>query len=213
MIGLMTKSLTESLIRGTWLATAAIAMLACGLVFASNVDAAVTLHPYHVTRAEVEYNSTRQTFQVALCVWPEDLQKAVSKIEGKAVNVDSEPEANLNLLMKKYVASKFRFLPAVASDEKAEGTETGTAGKEDSAAEPEPKPAEIRWVGSEVKIKQAWLYFEIDASAGTEWQIENRLFLEFNEDQLNQVQIRNGKQWFSKTLSATLTTANWSHSK
>lgn len=159
-------------------------------------------HPYHVTRAEVEYNAQRKTFQVALCVWPEDMEKAVSVLADREVDIDAEPEKSLNSLIKSYVEKKFTFVAVAEKDAKEiDGGEEVT--------EPS-KPASIRWVGSEVKIKQAWLYFEVDASSGSDWRIENQMFLELNEDQLNQLQIRSGRSWFSKTLSARDAAADWS---
>lgn len=171
--------------------------------FAADASAS---HPYHVTRAEVEYNKQRQTFQVALCVWPEDMEKAVSVLAERAVDIDAEPAKQLNALMKAYVAKKFTFVPVAEED----GDDVDV--KADAQEAETSKAASIRWVGSEVKIKQAWLYFEVDASAGSnsDWQIENQMFLELNDDQLNQLQIRSGKSWFSKTLSAQDASAVWS---
>ena len=50
-------------------------------------EQAFASHPFHVTRAEVEYNAKRQTFEVAICVWPEDLQRAASKMEKRDVKI------------------------------------------------------------------------------------------------------------------------------
>ena len=44
---------------------------------------AMASHPFHVSSAEIEYNQNRETFEVAICLWPEDLAKAVSKMEQK----------------------------------------------------------------------------------------------------------------------------------
>ena len=150
-------------------------------------------HPFHVSCAEIEYNQNRETFEVALCVWPEDLAKAVSKMEEESIDIDALSEAKRDEIFKKYVFQKFRFVDA------------SVAGNE------QPLPATIRWIGSELDVKKGWLYFEVDAkSAGTQWTIENQMFFELNEDQLNQVQVRNGHALLSQTLSANEPAVDWS---
>jgi len=155
-------------------------------------DSAIASHPFHVTRAEVEYNSARKTFEVALCVWPEDLEKAVSKIEKRTIDIDTISETKRDELFKKYVAQSFRFIPEQADKEK------------------KPVAADIRWIGSDINVKQGWLYFEVDAKSDVaNWSIENEMFFELNEDQMNHLQIRNGKDWVSLTLSANQHSAKW----
>lgn len=169
------------------------------------VETANASHPFHVTRAEVEYNAKRQTFEVAICVWPEDLALAVSKMEKRTVKIDSESEVSRDEIFSRYVAKNFRFVAQTKTDNAK--TENGKA---DDTKE-KPAAAKVRWVGSELEIKQGWLYFEVDAkTTATDWTIENRMFFELNEDQLNQVQIRNGKQLDSETLSANQTSTKWS---
>ncbi len=156
------------------------------------VSSAIASHPFHVTRAEIDYNAKRKTFEVALCIWPEDLEKAVSKLEKRIVDIDAETEEKRNVLFKKYVAKSFRFMPHEL--------------KEDE----DPNAAEIRWAGSEIKVKQGWLYFEVDASsAASKWTIENEMFFELNDDQMNHIEIRIGKNWTSETLSVKQSSVDW----
>jgi len=169
------------------------ALLLLAVALTGMCEAAIASHPFHVTRAEIEYNAKRQKFEVAICIWPEDLAKAVSKMEDRTVNIDTESETNRDKLFAKYVAKKFRF-----------------TAKSDDANE-KPTAATIRWIGSELEVKQGWLYFEVDAkTTAANWSIENRMFFELNDDQLNQVQVRNGKLVESLTLSPNQTTAKWS---
>lgn len=151
-------------------------------------------HPYHVSMAEIEYNPTRKTFEVALCVWPEDLQKSVSQMEKRPVSIDTESEKDRDALFNKYVAQKFLFLPSGKAEEDGERT-----------------PASIRWVGSELTLKKCWLYFEVDGKTASDgWSIENQMFFELNDDQLNLVQVKAGKSLESQTLSANHPSLNWS---
>lgn len=155
---------------------------------------AAASHPYHVSLAEIEYNPTRKTFEVALCVWPEDLQKSVSQMEKRPVFIDTETEKDRDELFKKYVAQKFLFLPSEKAEEGGELTS-----------------ASIRWVGSELTLKKCWLYFEVDGkTASGGWSIENQMFFELNDDQLNLVQVKAGKSLESRTLSANQPSLKWS---
>ena len=134
-------------------------------------------HPYHVSHAEVNWNETSGNFEVALCVWPADLEKALKGDTGKSVNLD-EVE-NLDQLLEAYVGKKFRI--------------TSANGQADSNSE-KPVAPSIRWVGHERDLKKAWLYFEISGDKTIrKWKIENRVFFELNEDQLNHVDFKYGK--------------------
>ena len=146
-------------------------------------------HPYHVSYAEVEWNPQTGNFEVALCVWPADLEKAISRMSGRAIDLDAEPD--VEAIYQQYVARRFRMVG------------------------PSGKVSPIRWVGAQVGLKQAWLYFVVagDTKPGR-WTIENRVFFELNKDQLNQLQIRMGPG--RKLLSSTaeskplpLETARW----
>lgn len=171
---------------------AAIVVLFC------SVQSFAALHPFHVSRAEIEYNGKRKTFEVAICVWPDDLEKAVSKSEDKLIEIDSISEKSRDRVLSRYVAKSFLFVPSV---------------KEKKEAEAESKPAPIRWVGSEFSLKQAWLYFEVDAKANSEdWIIENQMLFEIHEDQLNLVQIKNERDLKTLTLSTSEPATKWSRS-
>ena len=165
-------------------------------VFASS-SSAVALHPYHVSRAEVEYNAKRKTFEVALCIWPEDLQRAISATSHRQIDIDSISEAKRDQHFHKYVQQKFRVFPSNDVEEEGEQFKI--------------KPAAIRWVGSELELKQGWLYFEVDAKAATNsWTIENEMFFELNDDQLNLNQLRVQKAVYSQTLSGNNPQMHWS---
>lgn len=175
---------------------------------------AAAAHPYHVSRAEIQYNAQRGTFEVALCVWPADLEKAIGQMEKKAIDLDTLTQAQRDAAVAKYVTSRFRVLPeksAVTSA--ASPTGDATIASESRTVE----RCQFRWVGSEMNLKQAWLYFEVTTGADTrQWSFENRMFFELNEDQLNQVQIqsvgrrRPGISLFSRTLSASQPGVVWS---
>lgn len=137
-------------------------------------------HPYHVSRAEVNWNQKSGNFEVALCVWPADLEKAIKIQEGKSVDLDKVK--SLDKLLQRYVQNRFVV-------------RTHSARDSDDATSLET----IRWIGHEKTIKEAWLYFEVPGGKSpAQWIIENRVFFELNDDQLNQIQIDAGAE--SKTF-------------
>jgi hypothetical protein len=228
------------------------------------------VHPNHFSTAEVRWNDKTGNFEVALCVYPLDLEKALTTLAGKAVDLDQKD--GLDDLMKKYIESKFfirkakeivetepgafklslgdrpvtAVTDAVSESPKKidiEATENsqealGKGHKHSSTLHPQPveqghpgsshtdvsnstnlpkvstmatsqfeqpnltnEQGEIRWVGFEANAKEAWLYFEILGDAKpAKWEIENRVFFEFNEEQVNQIRFTNGFQVRSFSL-------------
>ena len=171
---------------------------------ANNAIGAEPPHPYHVSLAEVNWNAKSNKFEVALCLWPADLEKALARQTGRPI--DLEKEANIDQLMEAYIGKQFTIhstnertkkleikqnTPATAltSGKTATPTTAKTqksvvAAKVDSPA----KPPKMKWFGHEADAKQVWLYFEIAGEPGAKWTAENRVFFELNDDQLNHIQ-------------------------
>ncbi len=148
-----------------------------GIVCANPCEAS---HPFHVSSAEVNWNAKSGNFEVALYVWPADLEKAIARQQMKSIDLDKVER--LDELMKEYVTSRFSI--RFTSEAKSDPLRKAEAG-EDSI--------DIRWVGHEMDLQKAWLYFEIpgDQHPG-QWKIENRVFFELNEDQVNHIKLTAG---------------------
>jgi hypothetical protein len=135
-------------------------------------------HPNHVSNAEVNWNPKSGNFEIALCVWPADLEKALALDQSKPIDLDKVE--NLDELLKSYVEKKFLIRPSQSQQSSTPQTNQ----------EPSKAATAIRWVGHERDLKAAWLYFEIEGDTqGAQWTVENRIFFELNEDQLNQLQL------------------------
>ena len=152
-------------------------MVVAFVIFGGTVAAAIcepggmspSKHPYHVSVAEVEWNSKTKKLEVALCVWPADLEKSLAKLKGKPVDLDKTRK--LDGWMKKLVSKKFTF--------------RNTKGEAKA----------LSWVGHEKDLKQAWLYFEVDGvQVGETLTISNQIFFDLNEEQQNQLNGKIGKQ-------------------
>jgi len=66
----------------------AIARLAFALLTVISLAPLACAHPYHVSVAEIERDVETDRLEVALKVWPEDLEKALTAQEGESVNLD-----------------------------------------------------------------------------------------------------------------------------
>ena len=155
--------------------------LALGLAFAGQFLADGTngpaRHPSHVTIAQAEFNAESASLEVALRIDPFDLEKALTAVAGEPVNLDQTE--NVDELVVDYLNEAF-----VLQFDEAD-------------------PIELNWVGKEVFVHTAWLYFEFTLPDGPDGaQLTNRLLFELQDDQVNTVNYRRGASL--KTLHHTL---------
>lgn len=140
-------------------------------------------HPFHSTRATVEFNAETASFEVSLFAFPDDLADALSAQAGRKVALESE--ANIDELLQKYVADKFQLRL---------GTE---------------KAATMHWIGHEFETQQAWLYFEfpVDTESPSEIGLKNTILMEQFDDQINVAYIRVGGR--QRCLTHRTDTPSW----
>ena len=140
-------------------------------------------HPFHNSIAEMEWNKEAQAFEIALSLWPVDLEKVLgeskevrSKIK-KTINVDDPAQHEiLNSGIRQYVNAKLQ-------------------------AEIDSMPFEMNWLGFEVEKENVWCYFEwkLPQEAAKNPNLEtkqleifisNQLFFELQDDQQNTILFR-----------------------
>lgn len=135
-------------------------------------------HPFHASIAEAEWKPGLKKLQIALWSHPTDLEKALRLRAKKRIDLDSTPDVDQHI--QGYLREVFRV------------------------GYREQKPGAIEWVGKEVSVKAAWLYFEISLPAGIEGAlIENRLFFELLSDQVNTINFRDRKAKRKRSFSFT----------
>lgn len=144
------------------------------------------VHPYHVSLTEVEWNPDTGNLEVAMQVWPADLEKGLAKHLERPVDLDREAE--LDARLADYLATRFSVRQG-------------------------DRRLSIRWAGHERDLKQAWLYFEIvDVRPNDEFIMEQRLFHDLNEDQINHVNAQLGRSEVTRlqfTLNAPRQSLPW----
>lgn len=171
-------------------------------------------HPFHVTIAEATRNAETKRIEVALRLWPEDLEAALTKLQTELrdkapggisapaqerehpaagdlparINLDTTPD--IDLLIAAYLDRIFLLAPP---SERSPSEPPAW----DAPAQPAPRATRILWLGKEIGARQAWLYFEVRLPAGMKnlegaW-ISNRALFDVEPDQENIMMIRDGE--------------------
>lgn len=132
--------------------------------------AAVLLHPFHFTSAEVEWNPKTSRLEVALRVSGNDLEHEIQRDTERSITIGSQMTPSDQKRLARYVERHFYL--AASSDAKPGQGET----------------SRLKWVGTEDDAGWTWLYFELipPENAGNLW-LSNRLFLEMHPTHINYV--------------------------
>ena len=131
------------------------------IIVAMAVAPASAMHPFHITIAEADYNAESGRLEVALRIYnPGDLEEALGLRAGERVNL--ETTEGVDDLIAEYLDEHL------------------------IVERPDGEKAMIEWVGKEVTVKTAWLYFEIPLPEGPEGStFTNTLLFEVEPDQAN----------------------------
>ena len=145
-------------------------LLLAGLAGATS---ALRAHPIHTSLAEADYNARTRKLEIALRVFADDFEQALSARAGRKISLDRTPAAELDALAFAYVQDRFTIrLPSAA-------------------------PAAPAWVGRELRdaTNELWLYLEAPLPGGVEGvRVRHALLAEIFPDQLNSVRVRAGSR-------------------
>ena len=128
-------------------------------------------HPIHRSIAEADYNQKTHTLEVALRVYADDFEAALSGRTKRKISLEKTPAAELDALAHAYVE------------------ETFTIKTRDDA------PAALHWIGRKLKDaeNELWFYFEVRLPGGVEdAKIRHAVLADQFRDQLNSVLVRDG---------------------
>lgn len=132
------------------------------------VPARALAHPNHATLAVAELNPKTGRLEVALKVDPDDLERAIRKATDSKIRPE-DPAAEAHV--EAYIRERFAVRPP--------------AGKSD-------RPRRLKWVGMDVKVDEAWLYFEIPIRGIWRLRITNTVFFDLEDGQVNTLNLRDG---------------------
>ena len=125
------------------------------------------VHPQHVTLAEAEWNPESRSLEIALRITPVQLEEAVERHAGRPVDLDAGAS---DAAVAAWLAAAFVVAPP----------------DPDPADDEAPDPVALKYVGKEVGVSRAWLYFEAPLPGGWEGAtIANRVRLATEPEQHN----------------------------
>ena len=137
---------------------------------------ALWAHPFHVSLAEVEWNARSGKLEVAVRVDPFDLERVLQQRAGRLIHLEKETEAQLDVLLRDWVADVFRI----------EGRAAARGGRR--------VVARLEWVGHEQTPRFVWLYFELEFPCDVQaFEVTQAMFLDGVSQQVNTVTLRVGR--------------------
>ena len=141
------------------------------LIFAAvlAVGCEIKAHPIHASYAEADYRPESGRLEVALRLFSDDAEAALSALAGKKVRLESTAPAELDRLLLALV-------------------QTGFVVKSKTGA-----PQAINWVGRETKdgAQYLWVYFTCPLLGKlTDASVVNRVLRDAFSDQLNSIRLR-----------------------
>lgn len=159
-------------------------ILTAAVVAACSATAnAGTPHPFHTSMAEVEYNPQTKRFEISLKLYAVDAETALSRINGKACDLDDE--TSRDRLMERYLSKRFQ----TESTTKVKPAVTGNDDKKKKKNPAKPKLPQLVYVGSQLSGADVWAYFELP-SHGKHFKLRNEVLTEIQHEQLNIVRFK-----------------------
>lgn len=135
------------------------------LTFHSSFFSSHAWHKFYVSLAQVEYNAETKSLEIAIRVFPDDLELALKRANNRNVDLARTPDVDKLLLA--YLQTHFEI-------QNAKG-ETQI----------------LQWVGKETEVDSTWLYLESPCPGGlTDARARNTLFFELYPEQANTINFK-----------------------
>ena len=133
-------------------------------------------HKFHASLTQIEVNASAKTVEVAIRVFVDDLEEALTRRSGHRVRL--ETASDFDALSMAYVSSSLKLLA------------------------PDGEPVVFRWIGKEASVDVVWLYVEAPLASRLDGgRLENSLFFDLFDDQVNTVNLKDGKRRATLTFS------------
>ena len=121
-------------------------------------------HKFHASLTQMVHNPQTRTAEVVLRLFADDLENTLGRRNAKRVVLDKNDDAQEMVFT--YIQEAFRLHDG------------------DGALIP------LKWVGLELDVQSVWVYLELPIGDLTGLRLENKLFFELFDDQVNTVNIK-----------------------
>ncbi|MCE7067310.1 DUF6702 family protein [Dyadobacter sp. CY326] len=139
-------------------------LLFCLLTLSSSV------HDYHVSVTQMQYNPAIRTFEVSIRMFTDDLEKGLTQGNDKQRVVIKNDDKN-DPLVERYVLKSFVLMDS------------------------QKKPVAIKYVGKEQEEDATWVYLEIPFQGPLNgYKLQNSTLMEVFDDQVNMTNIKNASE-------------------
>ena len=133
---------------------------------------AAAAHAYHASIMEVRYNAPKKQLEVALKVFTDDFERALSAGQPRSITFEETPKAQVTALITARLTSSLAF-----------GTRPGEA-------------LPLKFIGFQKESDAHWLYFAVPLAKPVKGiYLRHRLLLDTFPDEMNIVNVEaNGKK-------------------
>ncbi len=138
-------------------------------------------HPFHISDAEIEFDSKADRLQVSLKLQALDLEQALAKIVGSKVNIE-RLEAKQHIA--DYIAKRFYVTNALEP-----------SGDVAPVAKSSEQRSKLQLVGQELKGAWLWIYFELELpKPRNDLRLVNTILFETTDSQINSILVRHAAE-------------------
>ena len=136
------------------------------LTFSSAFLLASSVHDYHVSVTQMQYNPAAKTFEVSIRIFTDDLEKGLT-IENNNKRIVIRNDDKNDPVVEKYILKSFLIT--------------------DSSK----KPLAIKYIGKEQEEDATWVYLEIPFHGPLSgYKLQNSTLMEVFDDQVNMTNLK-----------------------
>lgn len=135
------------------------------------VGSLMLLHPFYVSKIEINHNTKDKSLELSIRVFTDDLEATLQKFGNTKIDLSKkEQTAVYDKLIKDYIYKNLQLMV-------------------------DKRSVSLEYVGYEINKESTWLYFEVDnVPTLKELQINCSLLYDYKTEQMNIIQVKaNGK--------------------
>jgi hypothetical protein len=135
------------------------------------VGSLMLLHPFYVSKIEINHNTKDKSLELSIRVFTDDLETTLQKFGSTKIDLSKKEQAAVNdKLIKEYVHKNLQLMV-------------------------DKRSVNLEYVGYEINKESTWLYFEVDnVPILKELQVNCSLLYDYKTEQMNIIQVKaNGK--------------------